>query len=131
MTKIHLYEALYPNTVPLRGKIVQFFTRAPEGHAAFTTSLCLNASFEMTPCALHHRSGCTGCVPDSEAQPGKLAISDVDACPTSAKLTPSNFSRSHCMGSLLELAIAFLLDLTNAVFITSMYSSFVHHVDRP
>ena len=44
-------------------------------------------------------------------------------------LTPSSLSRSRSMDNLLELAIIFLLDLTNAIFITispSVYSCSDH-----
>ena len=72
--------------------------------------------------------------PGFEAQTDKPAYSDVNACPTSRKVPRclQDLPRSRPTGSLLELAIVFLLDLADTVFITFMYSSsFVHHVDRP
>ena len=42
--------------IPLRSKTIQHFVRALDRHTALMTSLCLNASFAMTPRALrnHH-----------------------------------------------------------------------------
>jgi len=85
--------------IPLRGKIVQLLLRAPDGHAAFTASLCLDTSFAMTPRTFHHGQPVTLdasldlrpkpanlTMPDFEAQIGKPATSHVDACPASTML---------------------------------------------
>ena len=133
--------------IPLRGKIVQVFTRPSDGHAAFTTSLRLDARFVKMPrVLLHHLLAAPDAppvlrskpvnspAPGFEAQTGKPATSDVDSCPSSCQV-PRCFQDLLCSrrtDSLLELAIAFLLDLADVVFITPVYScSFVHHVDRP
>ena len=62
-----------------------------------------------------------------EVQTSKPATSDVDACLTFHQVPRrlQDFSRSRRTGSLLDLAIVFLLDLTDTVFIAisrSMYS---------
>ena len=142
----HLYMK-HTIQIPLRGKTVQLFSGAPDRHAAFTTSLCLDANFAMTPRALRTRHPAAPDAPPVlrskpanlpapgfKVQTGKPASSDVDACPTSrqAQRRLQDLSRSRRTGSLLELAITFLLDLDDAVFITFMYSYYsVHHVDRP
>jgi len=123
-------------------KTVQVLLIPPDGHAVFTTLFRLDASFAMTICALRN------CHPDApsilrlkpvnllplgfEAQTGKLTTSDVDTCPASRQLSQhfQDLSRSRRMGSLLELAIAFLPNLTDDLFITSIYSySSVHQVN--
>jgi hypothetical protein len=117
-------------------KTVQVLLIPPDGHAVFTTPFRLDASFAMTICALRN------CHPDApsilrlkpvnllplgfEAQTGKLTTSDVDACPASRQLSQhfQDLSRSRRMGSLLELAIAFLPNLTDDLFIMSIYLLF-------
>ena len=47
MTKMPLQEAHNPNTP--KGKTVQLFIGPPDGHAAFTTSLRLDARFAKMP----------------------------------------------------------------------------------
>ena len=44
----------YTIQMPLRDKTVQIFFEALDKHDVFTTLLHLDASFVMTPCALHH-----------------------------------------------------------------------------
>ena len=125
--------------IPLRGKTVQLFLIASDRHTAFTTSLCLDASFAITSRALHNRHptapGAPSVLrpkpanlppPGFEAQSGKPIVSDVDACPTFRQVPRhlQDLSRFHRTGSLLDLAIAFLPDLADVVFITSMNSCF-------
>ena len=137
MTRTPLYEAHYPN------KIVQVFTRASDRYATFTTLLNLNASFAMMPRALRNchptapdalpilRLEPVNPPPDFEAQ--KPATSDVDACPTSCQVPRrlQDLSCSRRTGSLLELTIAFLIDLADVIFIIIYSCSSVHHVDHP
>ena len=91
--------------------------------------------FAMTP---HAPRNCHLAAPDAPSvlrpKPANLSPPDVDACPTSCQVSRrlQDLSCSRRTGSLLELSIVFLLDLANAIFITSMYScSFMHHVDHP
>jgi hypothetical protein len=97
MTKTFLHKAHNQNTS--WRKIIQLFIGAPNGHAAFMTSLRLDASLTLTPRVLHH---CHPAAPDAppilrstpvnllasgfETQTGKPTNSDIDACPTSPKL---------------------------------------------
>ena len=59
------------NTRPRRGKIVHLFVGAMDGHAAFTTSLCLDASFAMAPRALRPDLDRAKSAPGSEVKPVK------------------------------------------------------------
>ena len=108
----------YTNQIPLRSKTIQHFVRALDRHTALMTSLCLNASFAMTPRALrnHHPVAPDAPLvlrykpvnlppPGFEAQTSKYATFDVDACPTSCQMPRrlQDFSRSRRMGSLLKL----------------------------
>jgi len=130
----------------LSGKPGQIFTGAPDRHVAFTTLLRLDASFAMTPRVLRNRHPVAPDAPPIlrsepanlpppgfEAQIGKPTTSYVDACSTSRQESQGLQDLSHSCrtGSLLKLAIAFLLDFADAIFMTSMYScSFVYHVYR-
>ena len=58
----YLYSINY-KTHPRRGKIVQLLVGAPDGHAAFTTPLRLDASFAMAPRALRPDLGRTKSAP--------------------------------------------------------------------
>jgi hypothetical protein len=86
----------YTTQIPLKGKTIQVFTGPSDGpsdgHAVFMTSLRLDASFTMTPHALHNRHLAEPDTPpvlrpksanlpplDFEAQTGKPATFDVEA----------------------------------------------------
>ena len=60
--------------IPLRGKIVQLFLGASDRHAAFTTSLRLNASFAMALRALRSDLERVKSAPGFETQTGQIRL---------------------------------------------------------
>ena len=58
------------NTCPRRGNFVHLFVGATDGHAGFTTSLRLDASFAIAPRALHLDLDCAKFAPGFETQTG-------------------------------------------------------------
>jgi len=130
---------------PPGAKTVQLFAGAPDGHATFTTLLRLDASSAMMSRVLHYHLTALDALLVLRSKPVKSAAPDFKVksvkpllhamhgmahrCQRMSglrqALTPSSLSRSRRTGSLLELAIAFFLDLIDAVFITispSIYS---------
>ena len=59
------------NTCPRRDNFVHLLVGATDGHAVFTTSLHLNASFVMVPRALHPELDRVKSAPGFEAQIGQ------------------------------------------------------------
>ena len=59
------------NTCPRRGNFVHLLVGATDGHAVFTTSLRLDASFVMAPHALCPELDCVKSAPGFEAQTGQ------------------------------------------------------------
>ena len=155
-TSPHIYNQLANNQsaltlsthskYPSRGKTIHIFIRPPDRHAAFMTSLRLNAIFAMTSRAIHNshpvapdappvlRSKPANLPPSGfEAQTGKPAASDVDACPTSRQV-PRRLQdlRAPLHGQPTRTCHRLPPCLADAVFITFMYScSSAHHMDRP
>ena len=91
--------AINYDTRPHRGKTVQLFTKALDGHAAFTTLLHLDLSFTMVLRALRLRHPGAPDAPSVlrpkpinlppsgfEDQTSKPAMFDVDAYPASTRL---------------------------------------------
>ena len=68
------YVIIYNNR-PRRGKLVQLFVGATDGHAVFTTSLRLDASFAMTPHALRPDLDRGKSASGFEAQTGQTRLS--------------------------------------------------------
>ena len=131
---------------PPGAKTVQLFAGAPDGHAAFTTLLCLDTSSAMmSHVLLHYHLTAPDALPILRSKPVKSAAPDFKVksvkpllhamhgmahrcrCMSGLRqaLTPSSLSRCRRTGSRLDLTIIFLLDLIDTIFITfslSMYS---------
>ena len=111
--------------IPIRGKIVQLFIVAPDEHAAFTTSLCLDASFVLAPHAVHIAIWPQRMCPDSEAQTSKHACMVVLRLKTTRTVYLHLAATQQCRrmsGPHQAFDASVMLDSTNVVFITSMYS---------
>jgi hypothetical protein len=96
-------------------------------------SLGFENQTDKFPCT---RRGSTPVLSPNQLKPSctpRMAwLTNVDTCPASAKCHDTFMSFTlQRTDSLLELAIAFLLDLTDAVFITMCSCSSVRHVDCP
>ena len=135
---------------PPGAKTVQLFAGAPDGHAAFTTLLCLDASSAMmSRVLLHYHLTAPDALPVLRSKPVKSAAPDFKVksvkpllhamhgmahrCRRMSGLCQalmlSSLSRSRCTSRVLELAIVFRLYFTDAIFITispSTYSCYDH-----
>ena len=87
------------NTHPRRGNTARLFVEAMDGHAVFTTSLLLDASFAMAPRALRSDLERAKSAPRFVAQTGQTCLPGFEAKPVKpSRMPPHEVTDSPVLG---------------------------------